>query len=54
MIQLKGAVLTFTEGRIGVIADDPHECPVCHRMTCFFTNDEGRTTCTDCAGEVAP
>ena len=53
MVQLNGAVLVLGDGQIGIIADDPHECPVCHRMTFFFENRDGRTTCTDCANTVS-
>lgn len=53
MIQLNGAVLMLGDGTIGVIAEKPHECPVCHRMTYFFENRDGRTACTGCPGEVA-
>ena len=50
-IEQKGAWLLLQRGSVGVIADEPHECPVCHRMTYFFVNRDGRSTCTGCEGK---
>lgn len=49
LIQLHGVLLdvhsTYTTG----MSDEPQPCPSCHRMSCFFTNKNGQTTCTACS-----
>lgn len=48
VIEQKGAWLLLQSGKVGVLADTPHECPECHRMSFFFVNRDGRSTCTAC------
>lgn len=48
---MKGATLLIQEGRSSIIADTPQECTNCHRMTYFFENRAGRTSCTACVAE---
>lgn len=47
-IELKGATLNPQSGHTNILSHEAHECPWCHRMTCFFINRNGQTACTDC------
>lgn len=51
IIDLPGAQLLVMDGYSAVVADMPYECTRCHRMTHFFENRDGRTSCTACAVE---
>lgn len=51
IVGMKGATLLIQEGRSSIIADTPQECTNCHRMTYFFENRAGRTSCTACVVE---
>lgn len=53
-VEVNGAVIVLGRGHVGIVADVPHECPACHRMTCFFQNRDGRTICTACVVDLEP
>lgn len=48
IVELKGAQLFVMEGYTCVVADRPEECTECHRMTQWFTNRGGQTSCLSC------
>ena len=48
LIELKGATLLPHQQHTDIMSHEPRECPQCHRMTCFFVNQNGTTTCTAC------
>lgn len=48
IVELKGAQLVVMDGYSAVVADRPQECTKCHRMTQWFTNREGQTSCLSC------
>jgi len=48
LIELPGVWLCPQQGYTHIQSTEPHECPYCHRMTCFFENRGGHTTCTEC------
>lgn len=48
LVELKGTILSCGRDHTAILADDPHECPKCHRMTFFFENRNGETRCTAC------
>lgn len=49
-VELVGAYLNIRPGKTEIVAHEPRECPRCHRMTAFFTNERGESTGTCCAG----
>lgn len=51
IVELKGAQLVVHERHTAILADVPQECTECHRMTHFFENRQGRTSCTACVVE---
>jgi hypothetical protein len=50
LIELKGATLNIQERHTDIMAHVPQACDYCRRMTCFFVNKDGQTSCTDCQG----
>lgn len=48
LIELRMVTLNVRKGSTDAMSHEPHECPYCHVMTCFFVNRDGRTTCTAC------
>lgn len=38
-----------TKNGTDILSDTAHACPCCARMTCWFRNVAGRSTCLECA-----
>lgn len=51
IIDLPGAQLLVMDGYSTVVANAPQECTKCHRMTQWFENRDGQTSCLSCAVE---
>ena len=49
MLALDRITLCLRRDSTAIFSHAPRECPRCHRMTYFFINHHGRTTCTACA-----
>lgn len=43
-----GIWFNLLSDRTEVMSPIPQECTACRRMTCFFTNRDGGTVCTEC------
>ncbi len=50
IVEQKGSWFSWRNGQVDIIADEPKECPYCHRMTVFFENRNGISRCTGCEG----
>ncbi|MDH5667842.1 MAG: hypothetical protein OEY86_07525 [Nitrospira sp.] len=47
-IELNGVTLDIHANYTTGISAEPQECHKCHRVSYFFTNRNGETTCTSC------
>lgn len=47
---IRGVWMRWAGDRTELMTETPQECVYCRRMTCFFTNKDGQTTCSGCEG----
>lgn len=46
-----GVWMSWAGDHMDLMTETPRECGACHRLTCFFVNKDGKTTCSGCERE---